>query len=225
MKRLVTAGVSLAALVAAMPASAADLPYNLPYKAPAAYSVFNWTGFYVGIHGGYAWASSSDLDLKGGFIGGQVGYNWQAMGSPWVFGIELDSAWADIGRNSVVGTGAGVISVQSRAHYMGSLRPRIGYSWDRTMLYATGGLAWVNNRVRVNTTVGGFTAGVSDTQTHLGGTIGAGLEHAFSPNLTGKIEYLYTGYSRETYFSSIAGGFNADASAHTVKAGINYLFR
>lgn len=224
MNRLVTAGLGLVALAAAAPASAADLPYGVPYKAPAAYSAFNWTGFYAGIHGGYAWASSSDLNLAGAFVGGQIGYNWQAMGSPWVFGIELDSAWADIGRSDLIATGAGVVSVNSRARYMGTLRPRIGYAWDRTMLYATGGLAWINNRIRVNATVGPFTAAISDNQTHLGATVGAGVEHAFAPYLTGKVEYLYTAYGSETYFSNIAGGFNANASAHTLKAGMNFLF-
>ena len=224
MNRFVTAGLGLVALVAAAPASAADLPYGVPYKAPAAYSVFNWTGFYAGIHGGYAWASSNGINLAGGFVGGQIGYNWQAMGSPWVFGIELDSSWADIGRSGVVATGAGVISISSRAHYMGTLRPRIGYAWDRTMLYATGGLAWINNTATVNATVGPFAAALSSNRTHLGATIGGGVEHAFAPNLTGKVEYLYTAYGRETYFQNIVGGFSANASAHTLKLGLNYLF-
>ena len=224
MKRLMSAALGLFALMAAAPASAADLPRGVPYKAPVMMSVFNWTGFYAGIHGGYGWASSDGIDLRGGFVGGQVGYNWQAMGSPWVFGIEFDSAWADMGRTDVFATGAGILSVESRAHYMGSLRPRIGYAWDRTMLYLTGGLAWVNNRISVNATVGGFTAGISDSQTHLGGTIGVGVEHAFAPNWTGKVEYLYTAYGSETYFSSIGGGFSADATSHTIKVGLNYLF-
>ena len=225
MKRLVSASLGLLALVATAPASAADLPRGvMPYKAPVTMSVFNWTGFYAGLQTGYGWASSSGIDLQGWFLGGQIGYNWQAMGSPWVFGIELDSAWADLGRTDTFATGAGTLSVESRAHYMGSLRPRIGYAWDRTMLYVTGGLAWVTNRISVNATVGGFTAGISDTQTHIGGTIGLGVEHAFAPNWTGKLEYLYTAYGSKTYFSSIAGGVSADADSHTLKIGLNYLF-
>lgn len=225
MKRFVCAALGLLGLVAAAPASAADLPRNMPYKAPVMMSVFNWTGFYIGVHGGYAWASSDGIDLQGGFLGGQVGYNWQAVGSPWVFGIELDSAWADLGRTDTFATAAGTITAATRAHYMGSLRPRIGYAWDRTMLYVTGGLAWVNNRITVSGTVGGFTASLSDNQTHLGGAIGVGVEHAFAPYLTGKAEYLYTAYGSETYFSSIAGGVRADAASHTLKVGLNYLFR
>jgi|SoiMethySBSTD1v2_1073268.scaffolds.fasta_scaffold07889_2 outer membrane immunogenic protein len=225
MKRFVSAALGLVALAAATPASAADLPRSMPYKAPVMMSVFNWTGFYAGIHTGYGWASSNGIDLQGWFLGGQLGYNWQAVGSPWVFGIEFDSAWADMGRTDTFATGAGVISVSSRAHYMGSLRGRIGHAWDRTMLYVTGGVAWVNNRLSVNTTVGGFTSGLSDTQTHFGGTIGLGVEHAFAPNWTGKIEYLYTSYGSKTYFAGIAGGVSADADSHALKVGLNYLFR
>lgn len=224
MKRFVFVGLGLLALAAA-PASAADLPRGV-YKAPVMISAYNWTGIYVGLHGGYAWGSSNGVDLTGGFIGGQIGYNWQAAGSPWVFGFELDSAWADLGRTDTVVSGSStVVTVASRAHYMGSLRPRVGYAWDRTMLYLTGGLAWASNKVSVSATAGAFTAGISDTQTHLGGTIGTGVEHAFTPNLSGKIEYLYTAYSRETYFPGIGGGVSADADTHAIRLGLNYNFR
>jgi outer membrane immunogenic protein len=73
--------------------------------------VWNWTGFYIGINGGYSWGRSSrDLnffnplngvpiatgtgagrDLNGGVFGGQLGYNWQTAN--WVFGIETDAQW------------------------------------------------------------------------------------------------------------------------------------
>jgi outer membrane immunogenic protein len=224
MKRIVLAGLGVAALISS--ASAADLPRGVPYRAPAVVSVYNWTGPYVGIHAGYGWGTSNNgIDLKGGFVGGQVGYNWQALGSPWVFGIEFDSAWADLGTTETAATSVGVVSVSSNANYTGTLRPRVGYAWDRTMVYLTGGLAWVTNKISVNATVGPFTTGISDSQTHLGGTIGAGIEHAITPNLSVKGEYLYTGYESKTYFSGIAGGASLDAGAHTIKAGLNYHFR
>ena len=100
---------SLAALAMITSASAADLPRKAPPPAPA--PVWNWTGFYIGINGGYSWGRSTrDLnffnplngvliasgtgggrDLNGGLFGGQIGYNWQA--SNWVFGIETDAQW------------------------------------------------------------------------------------------------------------------------------------
>jgi outer membrane immunogenic protein len=223
MKRIVLAGLGLLA-AAAVPAAAADIPRGVPYRAPAYVTTFNWTGFYLGLHGGYSWASSDGIDLRGGFVGGQVGYNWQAAGSPWVLGIELDSAWADIGRTSTVTSPFGAVSVSSDANYVGSLRVRGGYAFDRTLLYLTGGFGWIRNEITVNATVGAFTAGASDTQTHWGGLIGAGVEHAFAPNWTGRVEYLYAGYNSQTYFSSL-GGVGLDASSHSLKLGVNYLFR
>lgn len=96
---------------ATAPALAADLPRKAPPPAPVMAPVMNWTGFYIGINGGYSWGHSSrDLnffnpatgaaiatgtgggrDLNGGLFGGQIGYNWQA--SNWVFGIETDAQW------------------------------------------------------------------------------------------------------------------------------------
>src|SRR5688572_13564445 len=113
MKRFVFAAFGLAAAVFAAPASAADLPRSMPYKAPAYVTSYNWTGFYIGAHAGYAWGNSDAIDLNGGFVGGQLGYNWQGMGNPWVFGVELDSAWADLGRTGTIFVPAGVLSVSS----------------------------------------------------------------------------------------------------------------
>lgn len=223
MKRSILAGCGLLAMMAA--ASAADLPRG-PYRAPAAYApVYNWTGLYIGAHAGYGWAGSGDLNGRGGFVGGQVGYNWQGMGSPWILGVEFDSAWADMGKTQNFVSGATTVSSSTTIDYTGSLRGRVGYAWDRTMLYATGGLAWMHNKLSVNATSGSFTAGISDSQMHVGGTIGAGLEYALAPNWSAKAEYLYTAYGKSTYFSNISGGASLNADTHTMKAGINYHFK
>jgi outer membrane immunogenic protein len=101
---------SVAALAMISSASAADLPIKAA-PAPVMAPVWNWTGFYIGINGGYSWGRSSrDLnffnplngviiatgtgggrDMNGGLFGGQIGYNWQA--SNWVFGVETDAQW------------------------------------------------------------------------------------------------------------------------------------
>src|ERR1051325_4499268 len=103
MKRSFVAGLGLLAL-AALPASAADLPRgSMPYKAPAYVAQYNWTGFYLGINGGAGWGSS-DWNMftgisnspSGGMIGGTAGYNWQGAGSPWVFGLEGDIDWTKL---------------------------------------------------------------------------------------------------------------------------------
>ncbi len=223
MKRFVLAGLGLVALFA-VPAAAADLPRQAPaYKAPAYVASFNWTGFYLGLHGGYSWGGSRDIELRGGFIGGQLGYNWQGAGSPWVLGVEVDSAWADLGRTSSVSSGGVLVTATTDANYQGSLRARLGYAFaPRTMAYVTGGLAWVRNEVTVTVAGGGIVAGSSDRHTHWGAAIGAGVEHAFAPQLTGRIEYLYSGYGSKDYF---VPGFGLNADSHALRVGVNYLFR
>src|SRR5437016_1047173 len=96
--------LSAAVLAVSTSANAADLrPAPMPTKAPPVAYVtppFSWTGFYIGVNGGGGWGSShSDLtghtSTSGGMAGGTVGYNLQ-MGS-WVFGLEADIDWSDIG--------------------------------------------------------------------------------------------------------------------------------
>ena len=111
MKKVLLASACLFALAA--PASAADLAARPYTKAPVAMaSVYNWTGFYLGIVGGGAWEDSSgDPKMKGGFVGGTAGYNWQTGNV--VFGIEADGAWADVSASAtgpVAVPGFGVVT-------------------------------------------------------------------------------------------------------------------
>src|SRR5664279_190864 len=91
-------------------ASASDMPVKAP--APIVAPLYNWTGPYIGIAGGYGWGHSNQTDsgisiagendgsyaMNGGIIGGMLGYNWQQ--GPWVFGAEGDYSWADISGSS-----------------------------------------------------------------------------------------------------------------------------
>ena len=105
MKKLVLIGAAVAVL--SLPAMAADLPRKAPAPMPPPSPVYNWTGFYVGVNGGWGWAKTQatvaqtgkeDVDFNpaslstranGALFGGQVGYNYQ-FGSNWVLGIEGD---------------------------------------------------------------------------------------------------------------------------------------
>ena len=136
MKRSLIAGIGLLAL-AALPASAADLPRgSIPYKAPAMGSQYNWTGFYLGINGGGAWGNSDwngfavDNSPSGGMIGGTAGYNWQGAGSPWVFGLEGDIDWTNIRDRA---TACGAFNCETRNNWLGTVRGRVGYAFDRFM--------------------------------------------------------------------------------------------
>jgi outer membrane immunogenic protein len=188
LKKILSLCVALAALAIASPAGAADMPIRGPqYKyAPPPSAVFNWTGMYVGGHLGYGFADDVD-----GFLGGvQLGYNWQFSPNI-VFGLEADITGTDMN-----GTPLGI---PVHIDYLATARARIGYAWDRTMLYGTGGLAYSR----------AAAAGLHDTDT--GWAAGAGLEWAYSNSWTLKAEYLYVDL-----------GNNFDASI--IKLGANYRF-
>ena len=156
---------------------------------------------------------------------GQIGWNWQAPGSPWVWGVEVDSQWADISESFNWLGGGAVGNLETKMNYFGTARGRIGYAWDRVMVYGTGGLAWGKNEVSGSLIGGGFNLAGSSSNTHVGWTVGGGFEWALLDNWSAKVEYLYLDLGNEDYFSgTAAGGFDADVTAHTVKVGLNYRF-
>lgn len=199
------------------------------YKAPTPQiAAYNWSGFYAGVHGGYAWGTAAstslggEVDTNGFFGGGQAGFNWQAQGSPVVFGIEVDSAFANI-EGGVSATIAPVTTTfSSEIDYLGTARVRLGYAWDRVLGYVTGGVAWANNEVTFSAFGPFASMSISDDQNHLGWTIGGGFEWALADAWTAKVEYLYIDLGSEQYFDP--GGFDGELTAHTVKLGLNYRF-
>ena len=80
--------------------SAADLPLKAP---PVPVAIYDWTGFYIGVAGGGSLGTSTHIDaatgigdtlgynVRGGLVGGTLGYNWQV--SNFVFGFEGDASW------------------------------------------------------------------------------------------------------------------------------------
>lgn len=210
MKKILLATTALLAMGAT--SFAADLPARTYTKAPALVAAAtNWSGFYVGVMGGYGWSQdvkiagvTFDTDaLKGAFGGGTLGYNWQAPGSQWVFGIEVDAAGADLKYSSLL--------LDSKIDAFGSVTGRVGYAVDAALFYAKGGFAWADNKVTV--------LGQSQSKVHTGWTIGGGFEYMFLPAWSVKGEYMYADYGNEAYFGSDVG-----ATVHTFKAGVNYHF-
>jgi outer membrane immunogenic protein len=171
MKKLLLGNVALMALTIGS-ATAADLssakPRPMLTKAPVMAPVYNWSGFYLGLNGGYSWgrsstdftitgvpAGSTSENMNGWLGGGQIGYNWQMQ--TFVFGLEADiQATGQKGTFNfstptvcpppgalalpcVTGNG----SVEQKLPWFGTLRGRLGVtpmaSW---LLYVTGGLAY-----------------------------------------------------------------------------------
>jgi outer membrane immunogenic protein len=204
-RKFVLAGASALALVAGS-ASAADLRAPV-FKGPQFVPMFNWTGFYVGLHGGYAGGSGVD----GWLGGGQLGFNYQAPGSAFVFGGEVDGAFSNIGNSATLG---GVVTVSSEADRLATARLRIGTAADQTLYYLTGGAVWAHNEISV-------TGLGRDSKTHFGWTAGAGIERALGGGWSGKLEYLYADIGGADYF----GGMNSGSfDMHAVRLGLNYRF-
>ena len=220
MKKVLLASACLFALAA--PASAADLAARPYTKAPVAVaSVYNWTGFYLGVVGGGAWEDSGSPRMQGGFVGGTAGYNWQTGNV--VFGVEADAAWADVnasvtGATVVPGFGVVTATASSKTDAMGTVRGRIGWAVNNVLLYGTGGYAWIDNKITLSAL--GVTA--SDSKFHSGWTVGAGVEAYFAPNWTVKGEYLYRSLGGETYFTGALP--TGTLNFHTVQFGVNYHF-
>jgi outer membrane immunogenic protein len=191
-KKLALLGAVIAALVFGAPAQAADAPVRGPYYK--AEPVFNWTGFYVGGHVGYGWGDLGGADVDG-FLGGvQAGVNWQ-FSRNWVIGFEADIAATDIGVGGL------------RQDWLFTARARLGYTFDRTLLYVTAGIAATDTNAAA---ISGFA----------GGVYGFGIEHAFAPRWSAKIEYLYVDYGTEIV--PIFGGVSLDNSL--IRFGVNYRF-
>lgn len=219
MKRLVLASIGALAVVTTMgAANAADIQRRqaMPTKAIPYVQMYNWTGGYVGINGGYGFGrsdvssplASGGFRTTGGVVGGTVGYNWQNGAA--VFGVEGDIDWSNIRGSSACGVG---FSCETKNSWLATARGRVGYAFDRFMPYVTGGLAVGDIKNSV--------AGVgSSTATKAGYAIGGGVEAALAGPWTAKVEYLYADLGRG---SSVLG---ADAKFNTslVRAGVNYRF-
>ena len=197
---------ALAALVVVFggAAYAADLPYRKgePVYVPPP-PVFTWTGVYVGADLGYQWgtattgiysapggAFSANLSNYGayGVLGGaHAGYNYQI--NQFVIGVEGDINGASYSGSQNVAFGVAKVSTSTHENVEGSARGRLGYAWDRTLFYATGGPE-IGSLQNTYSLVG------TDSlyHTRVGWTVGGGLEYAITPNWSVRLGYRYTDY-------------------------------
>jgi len=226
MKRILIAGAL--ALAAGGQALAADLPMARPPAPPVAYipvpQVYNWTGFYVGVNGGGAFGNSNWTDpvapatgnfaVDGFLLGGTAGANYQ-MGS-FVFGVEGDWDWANMNATTFNNCGVGC---ETKSDWLATVRGRAGWAWDRVLVYGTGGAAFANVQAAA-----GALPFSSSTQT--GWTAGAGIEYAFAPNWTAKVEYLFVDLGNQACNPVNCGGTATSVSLNenVIRGGFNFKF-
>jgi outer membrane immunogenic protein len=248
MKRMLIAGAI--AVAAGGQALAADLPPPVapPPRAPATYipaaPYYNWTGFYIGGNLGYGFTngsfSSSDpaiataTSANNSFLGGgQVGANYEFWGGV-VVGAEAQFDWLPNSKNTVTVTGPAGITGNATINnrWITTATGRLGYAWDRVLLYAKGGGAWVGTNNSSITGTGGGVAALSGPSNIFGWTAGVGVEWAFYGNWSARAEYDYIGLGNQNYtvgttpFPAFTGS-TIGASSRNIQmatAGVNYKF-
>jgi outer membrane immunogenic protein len=136
------------------------------------------------------------------------------------------------------------VNNETKLNWLATFRGRAGFLADPSLLlYVTGGLAVGEVQFTSQTTLtaqllGPGTAGtvpagplltlvgtaLSERQTRVGWTVGAGLEKKFTPNWSAKLEYLYVDFGSQTYFGGTANALGVNFHDQIVRAGINYAF-
>jgi outer membrane immunogenic protein len=191
---------------------------------------FDWSGPYIGVFGAAVAVDGSfdgecgcldeytDVEHSGiGYAGGILG-GWNYQIEDFVFGVEGD--WAFGG--TVATNDEPEIDTDLSFNNIATLRARAGFALDNTLLYVTGGLAAVDMEFGAV-----ITDHVDDSKWVYGWTVGGGLEHAFTPNFSGRIEYLYVDLEDSDYTLVDTGTLDATQSfndIHMVRVGLTYNF-
>jgi high affinity Mn2+ porin len=225
MKR-VLAGLALGVLSLDGPALAADIPLKAPRLQPA----YDWTGLYFGAHAGFGRGDSSatlrdpalaaTANTFGGPIGGlQAGYNVQ-LPSRIVLGFEADVSFPNyIDGNSVISTLATAKSyVVEQMDFVGSARGRLGYAAGPWLFYATGGLAWTGERFLNTPAIGNDEKKLG---MRLGWAAGGGVEVAFAPHWSLRLEYLYSEFQNAGVQFASGAATASTLNFQSLRVGLN----
>ena len=233
MNRVLVSAAAFATLTVA--ASAADLPRRALPPAPIPVPIFTWTGAYFGVNAGYITTAQDSVRTAGVFpgntgvrtgnrpavlplpqdgftIGGQIGYNYQfTPGSGFVVGVEADASYTDLNRTrGVVGRQGGISTYRQAGDFLGTVRGRVGYAFDRVLVYGTGGFAYAADKERATfqTRAGDPTFFGTRSRFETGYAAGGGIEYALptdsflnlfhSNAVTVKAEALYYDLGRST---------------------------
>jgi outer membrane immunogenic protein len=224
---LLTAGSALAASQAVL---AADLPRKAP--APVMAPAPSWTGCYIGGNLGAAWGRANmDAATGGGlsstntgFIGGgQIGCDYQFVGTGWVLGIRGLFDGTSLKSSGTIGSGplTGALG-ESNTKWISTVTGRAGYAVvPAGLLYVQGGGAWA--RTDQTITLGGVQVGQFGS-TRSGWTVGGGWEYKFLPNWSAFVEYNFIDLGRSSGVTTTGVAVNLRREVQDVLVGINWRF-
>lgn len=229
MRNLLLATVAAAAFAA--PAFAADLPSRSvapAFVAPVPV-FFSWTGFYVGGQAGYGWNDSRwssvapsafasfNNDAEGFVGGGHVGYNYQI--NQFVVGIEGQMNYTDISATTGASFGG---TARTRQNYLGDINGKLGFAFDRVMVYATGGVAFTDYDFTAPTPAPFLNYGGGS---RTGYTVGAGIDYAITNNWIAGVQYKYYDFGSRTSASTPAfNNVRFNNEENVVMGRISYKF-
>jgi outer membrane immunogenic protein len=189
----------------------------------------NWTGYYLGGHIGWGEGSFSSTmhtvtskTSPSGVLGGvHVGQNWQR--NTFVFGWEADISATGWSRSASNFSTAGR-TYTGKHKLLATLRGRLGMTFDRTLLYATGGLAYTQARFS------GFSPGGTPNGTKLnkfGGVLGLGIEWRQSRNFSWRLEglsYIFSDQKTILNFNGSSSWTYRMKNTNVIRLGGTYHF-
>lgn len=203
MNRFVIALLSgVAGLALVSGAQAADLIIDQQAAGVVEAASGNWDGLYVGafvggLGGTFEDESSDEYDISGWLAGVNLGANF-TVADGIVLGVVGDVAWSNAENQD---------NLPLAVDWTASLRGRLGFDGGSFLPYLTAGLA----------VAGGEIEGINET--HVGWTVGAGVEFAVADNISVDLLYRYSDYGTATY-----NGSDFDLTAHAVTVGLNFKF-
>ena len=231
-----TSIIAIMAGLGSIPALGADLPSR---KGPEIYSappLFTWTGFYLGGSIGYIQQNQMTTDVTGSYfspgdhvalnsqsalVSANAGYNYQ-FGSV-VLGVETDIGYTNASASASYFGGFGQPFVHTtKLSSFGTVRARLGYAFDRTLFFATGGFAYAN--LRDTAAPWSNNNFVSTNRNRMGWTAGGGVEYAVTNNWTIKAEALYANFGTKSAQTCNGCRYGFKDSVVTARAGVNYKF-
>lgn len=211
-------------------ATAADRPLTRPAKAAPAPTSFDWSGLYIGAHAGFGWGRSSAVLTDptaataahhfNGMIGGlQAGANWVSP-SGILLGVEADVSFPNYYEsNSIVSSLTSPRSdVHEKLDMVGTARGRLGVINGPWLTYATGGLAWNSARL-INTTSSGDEE--KQLRQRFGWVAGAGVEYAFAPHWSARLEYLYSDLGSTNVAFASGARYASTTDFQSLRIGLN----
>ncbi|GLK78188.1 membrane protein [Methylopila jiangsuensis] len=156
--------------------------------------------------GPYAGALLSYGRVAGEGAGGAllVGYGWRS--GPWALGIEGDLTLGGFDGRAQGG--------RFETEALGGVRARVGYAFDRFVVYGAAGAAFAS--------VEYARGGARDGATHFGWTLGAGAEAHLGGGVSARAEFLYVDLDRRGYRADREVSLAPDGGL--ARLGLNYRF-